>query len=93
MIACRKRKTGEKPGEARRASHARTSGSTGMAGRTGQAAGLNRRSGRVLPPVHGESEDSRAGGMESGEPFAGMTVISVNGMTLCVIVVNPEESL
>jgi hypothetical protein len=23
--------------------------------------------------------------MESGEPFAGMTVISVNGMTLCVI--------
>jgi hypothetical protein len=30
--------------------------------------------------------------MESGEPFAGMTVISVNGMTLCVIVVNSEES-
>jgi hypothetical protein len=51
-------------------------------------------------PDSRESEDSRAGGqagsraggMESGEPFAGMTVISVNGMTLCVIVVNPEES-
>lgn len=70
------------------------SGSTGMAGRTGQAGRHNavryRRDG-----IRGAEDGIRLAGqpgvrrlagkagMESGEPFAGMAVILVNGITLC----------